>query len=133
MPGWAVIPSIRTTDLPGTATFYTETLGFSVRRGAPDEGNMSLIRGDASVMIEAPGTFYGPAYNEAIRARVSTPGATALYIEASDLDELYGRVQAAGARVVDPLGDRPWGQAEFTVEDPAGNWLTFWKAAEQSS
>jgi uncharacterized glyoxalase superfamily protein PhnB len=85
------------------------------------------------VMIEAPGTFYSQAYNDAIRARVAHPGAMALYIEATDLAELYERVQAAGARVVDPLGDRPWGQAEFTVEDPAGNWLTFWKAAEPSS
>ena len=30
-------------------------------------------------------------------------------------------------KIVDPLADRPWGQAEFTVEDPTGNWLTFWK------
>ena len=32
--------------------------------------------------------------------------------------------------VVDPLADRPWGQAEFTVADPDGHWLTFWRTSE---
>jgi uncharacterized glyoxalase superfamily protein PhnB len=33
----------------------------------------------------------------------------------------------AGATIIDPLADREWGQTEFTVEDPEGNWLTFWR------
>jgi uncharacterized glyoxalase superfamily protein PhnB len=53
-------------------------------------------------------------------------------MEAVDLDELYSRLGDAGVKIVDPLADRPWGQAEFTIEDLAGNWLTFWKATEQS-
>jgi len=49
-------------------------------------------------------------------------------MEASDLDAFYARLQAAeGARIIDPLASRPWGQDEFTVEDPDGNWLTFWE------
>ena len=51
----------------------------------------------------------------------------ALYIEASDLLAFHSRLEAAGARIVDPLAERPWGQQEFTVEDHEGNWLTFWK------
>lgn len=48
-------------------------------------------------------------------------------MEADDLEELHLSLEEHDATIVDPLADRPWGQAEFTVEDPAGNWLTFWK------
>ena len=32
---------------------------------------------------------------------------------------------AEGARFYVATLERPWGQEEFTVEDPEGNWLTF--------
>jgi uncharacterized glyoxalase superfamily protein PhnB len=78
-------------------------------------------------MLETTADFYGDTYNAAIRQRLGSVSPHALYMEAEDLDELHRAVEDAGAAIVDPLADRPWGQAEFTVEDPAGNWLTFWK------
>ncbi|MGI8926874.1 MAG: VOC family protein [Tepidiformaceae bacterium] len=128
MPSWGVIPSIRVRDMKEAVAFYSGTLGFELLRGGPDEENISLGRGDARIMIESSAAFYSPAYNEAIRERLGTPSATALYIEAQDLEALCERAGAAGRRIIDPLGDRPWGQSEFTVEDPEGNWLTFWRA-----
>lgn len=128
MPGYNVIPSIRVRDVPRALEFYIGTLGFELVRGGPDEENSSLKRGDASVMIEASGSHYSEAYNAAIRGRLGGKSPNALYIEAEDLEALVRRVGAAGAAVVDPVAERPWGQTEFTVEDPEGNWLTFWKA-----
>jgi len=126
MPGWGVVPALRFADLDEAVRFYTEVLGFSVRRAA--EGHVSVTFGDANLMLEAPGDVYTPAYDAAIRARLGAAGPTALYIEAADLEGLWQRITAAGVRVVDPLAERPWGQAEFTIEDPAGNWLTFWRS-----
>ena len=128
MATYGVTPSIRVQDMPRAFAFYEGTLGFELLRGGPDDENVSLGRGPGRLMLEAPGSFYSRRYNDAIRARVGTPSAIALYIEADDLAELYTRVSEAGADIVDPLADRPWGQAEFTVADPEGNWLTFWKA-----
>jgi len=113
--------------MPKALAFYTETLGFELLRGGPTEEHCSLGRGDASLMLEKPASFYSAPYNEAIRQRLGTPSAMALYIEAPDVDELYAKVAAGHLNVVDPLDDRPWGQREFTVEDPGGNWLTFWR------
>ncbi len=127
MAGWGVIPSLRFADLGAALAFYVDALGFAVRRGAPAEGNVSVTFGDANLMLEAAADFYGEAYNRAIRDRLGTAGPTAYYIEAKDLHGLWERANAAGVRIVDPLAERPWGQAEFTVEDPAGNWLTFWQ------
>ncbi|MGE5596639.1 MAG: VOC family protein [Hyphomicrobiales bacterium] len=125
---YGVTPSIRVRDVPRAFRFYTETLGFDVRRGGPDDDNISLTRGNASLMLEGAGNFYSDAYNKAIQERLGTPSANAFYMEATDLDALNERVMKAGAKIIDPLAARQWGQREFTVEDPEGNWLTFWEA-----
>jgi uncharacterized glyoxalase superfamily protein PhnB len=126
MTGWGVIPSIRVVDLEEALGFYVGRLGFSVE-GDPQQQNVSVVRGDARLMLEATADFYGDAYNAAIRRRLGSVSPHALYMEADDLEDLYRALQDGGPPIVDPLADRPWGQAEFTVEDPAGNWLTFWK------
>lgn len=128
MPGYAVIPSIRVQDVEAAVAFYRDVLGFEMQRSQDVSDNNALKFGEASIMIEAASNFYSDAYNAAIRERLGTPSASALYIEAPDLDALYSKVQGAGARVVDPLAARDWGQREFTVEDPEGTWLTFWQA-----
>ena len=133
MLNWGVIPSIRVRDMGAALECYQGTLGFTVTRGDPDQENCSLVRCDAHLMLERPTDFYSAGYNEAIRQGLGAPSATALYIEAADLDALYAQVRGAGLTVIDPLADRPWGQAEFTVEDAEGNWLTFWKSPPTST
>ena len=133
MPGWGVIPSIRVRDMSEALGFYIGQLEFTLDSGGEAATNSSLTRGDGHLMIETPSDFYGDEYNEAIRERLGTPSPTALYIEAEDLGEFYSRLRASGGvRIIDPLASRPWGQEEFTVEDPAGNWLTFWTKPEQT-
>lgn len=127
MPGWGVIPALRFADLDAAIDFYVRVLGFTVRRAPDVHANASLTYGDATVMLEAPADFFGEGYNLAIRQRLGKAGPNALYIEAKDLQALWDRVTAAGVQVVDPLAPRPWGQWEFTIEDLAGNWLTFWQ------
>jgi uncharacterized glyoxalase superfamily protein PhnB len=125
--GWGVIPSIRVDDMAEALAFYVERLEFTLDSGGDDAGNSSLTRGDAHLMIETASDFYGDEYNAAIKERLGTPSCTDLYIEASDLGEFYSRLEAGGVRIVDRLAVRPWGQEQFTVEDHAGNWLTFWR------
>jgi len=112
--------------------FYTGQLEFSLDSGGEGATNASLTRGDGHLMIDAA-DFYSDQYNEAIRERLGTPSSTALYIEAEDLGEFHSRLTTSGAvRIIDPLASRPWGQEEFTVEDPAGNWLTFWRKPDHA-
>ena len=127
MTDWGVVPSIRVRDMAEALAFYTGPLEFTLDRGGDSEGNSSLTRGDAHVMIETTADYYGDEYNAAIRERIGTPSSIALYMEATDLAAFHSRLQAAGTRIVDPLAERPWGQEEFTVEDHEGNWLTFWQ------
>jgi uncharacterized glyoxalase superfamily protein PhnB len=124
--GWGVIPSIRVRDMKEALSFYLGPLEFTLEGGGEEKGNSSVSRGDARLMLETASDFYGDEYNAAIRDRLGSPSSTSLYIEASDLAAFQERLEAAGARIIDPLADRAWGQAEFTVEDHEGNWLTFW-------
>lgn len=132
MGGWSVIPTIRVREMSEALDFYQNRLEFTLDRGGPHEVNSALVRGDARIMIEIPSDLYGPEYNAAIASRLDSNSPIALYMEAPDLEAFYTRLQASGARIIDPLADRPWGQAEFTVEDHVGNWLTFWRAADSS-
>jgi uncharacterized glyoxalase superfamily protein PhnB len=123
---YGVIPSIRVQNMAEALAFYTGPLEFTLARGGEQEGNSSLVRGDARLMLETVQDYYGDEYNAAIRDRLGSPSSIALYIEADDLEGFQSRLRAAGATIVDPLADRPWGQAEFTVADHEGNWLSFW-------
>jgi uncharacterized glyoxalase superfamily protein PhnB len=125
---YGVIPAIRVRDMSEALAFYLGPLEFTLERGGAGESNCALARGDARLMLETAADHYGEEYNAAIRDRLGSPSSTALYIEATDLPAFQSRLEAAGARIVDPLADRSWGQAEFTAEDHEGNWLTFWRA-----
>jgi uncharacterized glyoxalase superfamily protein PhnB len=128
MTQWGVIPSIRVRDMAEALAFYRTTLEFTIDSGGDEATNSSLTREGSHVMIETAADHYGDAYNAAIRKRLGTPSCIALYMEASDLAAFYARLEAAaGARIIDPLARRPWGQDEFTIEDHDGNWLTFWR------
>ena len=128
MSGWGVIPTIRVRDMAEALAFYLGPLEFTLDRGGDEAVNSAVSRGDARLMLETAADVYGEEYNAAIRQRLGSPSSSSLYIEAADLEDFHSRLRAAGARVVDPLANRPWGQAEFTVEDHDGNWLSFWKA-----
>jgi len=128
MTGFGVTPTIRVRDMAEALAFYSGPLEFTVER--EDEGNSVVKRGDARVMLETVKDFYGEEYNAAIKERLGSRSSISLYIEASDLAGFQSRLEAAGARIIDPLADRPWGQSEFTVEDHEGNWLSFWTALE---
>jgi uncharacterized glyoxalase superfamily protein PhnB len=133
MAGWGVIPSIRVHDMAEALAFYIDQLEFTLDSGGDAATNSSLTRGDGHLMIETVSDFYGDQYNLAIRERLGTPSSMALYIEAEDLAAFHARLRAGGVvRIIDPLASRPWGQDEFTVEDPAGNWLTFWSKPDEA-
>ena len=122
------ILSLRVRDMAKALGFYLGPLEFKLKRGGEAETNCVVSRGDAELMLETAADHYGDEYNAAIRKRLGSLSSAAIYIEASDLAGFQARLEAAGARIIDPLKERPWGQSEFTVEDHEGNWLAFWQA-----
>ena len=126
------ILSLRVRDMAKALAFYIGPLEFKLKRGGDADSNCVVTRGDAELMLETAADHYGDEYNAAIRKRLGSRSSAAIYIEASDLAGFESRLKAAGARIIDPLKERPWGQLEFTVEDHEGNWLAFWQATPRS-
>jgi len=108
-------PVLMTTDVPGTAAFYTRHFGFR-----------ALFTSDWYVHLQAPDN---PAQNLAIldgqhptippMARGSAQGVI-LNFEVADTDAEHARLTAAGLAVVQPLRNEDFGQRHFIIADPNG-------------
>ncbi len=48
-----------------------------------------------------------------------------IYLATDELDAVFERAEAAGARVVSPIEQRAWGERSFYCLDPDGNQLCF--------
>jgi catechol 2,3-dioxygenase-like lactoylglutathione lyase family enzyme len=53
----------------------------------------------------------------------TAPVVPAVSVQVDDVDAAYARAINAGAEVVHPLTDEPWGVRRFFVRDPDGNVL----------
>ena len=125
-----ITPHLWVSDMARSIAFYRDVLGFSVRRAEPAAAPTfaSLEHAGGGLMLSPYDELFN-GWQTAIEAgrRRGQGGAVSFYIKATDIDADYDRAVAAGAKIVDPLGPRPWGQSEFTVADPDGFWWAFWK------
>ena len=79
-----------------------------------------LTLGGGMVML---GTGKDDDYGKGFRSPLELGGieTRSSYIQVPDADYVYARAVAAGAQVVRPLQDTPYGSREFTVKDPEGH------------
>ncbi|UGT65399.1 VOC family protein [Nocardia gipuzkoensis] len=98
-------PDVRTADLAASRDFY-RLLGF---REAMDLGwvvtMVSPSNPTAQVLLVGPEA-------EQLQPDIS--------VEVDDVDAVHAAVIAAGADIVYPLRDEPWGVRRFFVRDPSG-------------
>lgn len=120
------ISSIFVLDQDEALRFYTEVLGLEVEQDM-DFGPMRWLTvhvpGDPkSILLEKPGA---PAHDEAtaeqVRALVTKgAGGGWLAFTTDDVEEMFARVQAAGADITQEVVDQPYGR-DFALRDPFGN------------
>lgn len=125
--------SIHTSFLPQTdpeasLAFYRDALGFEVRQDV-GKGELRWItvgpvgQPETSIVLEPPAM--DPSLNDDERrtiAELMAKGSYARVILATpDLDELFERVQATGADVIQEPTNQPYGVRDCAFRDPAGN------------
>jgi predicted enzyme related to lactoylglutathione lyase len=112
---------VGTTDFDGATRFYADVLGFPVQEHweGPD-GRGTLFRCASAAVIEI--------FEDSPHHPAEPPHGVKIAIEVDDVNGLYDRVSRAGAKVVDPIGDRPWGHRNFEIHDPSGLPLVFFTA-----
>ncbi len=120
------ISSIFVFDQDEALRFYTEVLGLELADDM-DFGPMRWLTvrapGDPKVvLLEKPGP---PAHDDAtaeqVRALVAKgAGGGWLAFTTDDLEEMYARVEAAGADITQEIVAQPYGR-DFAMRDPFGN------------
>jgi hypothetical protein len=117
-----ITPFLHVPNMKVALSFFCETLPFVLRF---QDSNYAYIElGGAGLrLLEEPARKLLPDG----KARVS------VYVDVEGVDELYAelrqRLEKLPPGQVEPVVIQAWGQKEFQVRLPAGDWLTFGEAA----
>ena len=121
-------------DVERLLTHYVEVLSFELVHRQPGDppANFGILKlGDAQIMIaEMPGTEMTADRSdgrllEKVGPRIGHPGPISVYVGVEDVDAYHRLITPAGAHVIEPIWDAPWGLRQFSVLDPDGNLTTF--------
>ena len=111
VPAATVIPVLAYTDATEAADWLCTAFGFEVRLRIANH-RVQLVLGDGAVVATDGGR----------------PGAGAghsLLVRVEDADAHHDRAAAAGALIVAPPTDYPYGERQYTAEDLGGHRWTF--------
>ncbi len=118
------------TDADAALGFYRDTLGFEVRQDVGYEGMRWITVGppnqpETGIVLHPPAVDPGITDDErrTILELIAKGSYGALTLAADDLDELFERIAASGADVVQEPTDQPYGVRDCAFRDPAGNLL----------
>ena len=127
----AIIPSLVYADAPRAIDFLCRAFGFDrvmviEEDGQPDKvahaqlnlaGNIIMLNSSTTEMRE--------------RYKIAAPGETGgvvsggIYVTLDDPDAHHARASAAGADIVAPPSDKPYGGRGYDARDPEGHFWSF--------
>ncbi|KAL2814104.1 Glyoxalase/Bleomycin resistance protein/Dihydroxybiphenyl dioxygenase [Aspergillus granulosus] len=135
---WKVIPMFESRSVERTVEFYTEKLGFELASVKPEPESQSLAETRASALYFCS-LFVGKKaeaniYFSAVDSKDFKASSAMIALGTEELDEFYkyltGLADGMGVDIVEPVEDKEWGFRQFTIKDPDGNVLTFFKFLE---
>ena len=120
----AVIPALRYHNAPAAIDWLCQVFGFA--RHAVYEGENGTIA-HAELSLGNGMIMLGSCKDDESSSGFKTPEELGdketrnVYLVVPDADAAYARAQAAGATVIRPIEDTPYGSREFAVKDPEGH------------
>src|SRR5215471_11934819 len=120
-PGATVVPVLVYDDVDSAVDWLCATFGFTERLRAGGPGgpasHAQLKIGDSAIMLGRRGAeFKPPRPNEVCQYVI---------VHVQDVDEHFERARKAGAHIVRPPVNMPFGERQYTAEDPGGHRWTF--------
>lgn len=109
MPPSVIIPELPYPDVREAVEWLCRSFGFVERLRIGDH-RAQLLFGEGSVIVTGQG---------------DGPGTSSLLVRVDDIDSHYEHAKQAGARIVSPPTNYPYGERQYTVEDPGGHRWTF--------
>jgi uncharacterized glyoxalase superfamily protein PhnB len=117
-----VWPSLRANDARALIRFLVDAFGFEE----------TVVYGDGDRVDHAQlswplggGIMLGSARTDPDDQFALTPGTFGAYVVADDIDGLYARAKAAGARITREPEATDYGSRDFAARDPEGNLWSF--------
>ena len=115
----ALTPMLVVRDIRQAVHFYTNIFGFTLgmMMDSPQGPLHAELRLRDTTLMLSPES---PAQQSFSASSIGGTPAT-LYVMVEDVDAVFNRAVAAGAKVLQPVMDMFWGDRIFTVADPEGN------------
>ena len=124
----ALAPYLFYDDVARAAQFLQEAFGFTLGFTSPDpEGGLAhaqLLHGSGVIMLGHAG---GGGLGLVKSARALPALHAAIYVFVDDVDAHHERARSAGAKVMLPPADQPWGDRMYCATDPEGQFWMFAK------
>jgi uncharacterized glyoxalase superfamily protein PhnB len=113
VPDAMIIPELAYRDVRNAARWLTAAFGLEVRLRIGDH-RVQLVYGDGAVIAIELGDTVAPV------------GMThGLLVRVEDADAHHEQAARAGARILKPPADYPYGERQYTAEDLGGHVWTF--------
>lgn len=112
MPGSSIIPVLLYDDVGAAVAWLCEAFGFQERLRIGDH-RAQLTFGDGAVVVAQRDGGSPRGVDHSVMVRVA------------DADAHCARATAAGARIVQPPTDFPYGERQYSAVDPGGHAWTF--------
>lgn len=116
------------TDPEASLAFYRDVLGFEVRNDVGYEAMRWITVGppnqpETSIVLTPPAVDPGLTDEErrVIHELVAKGSYASIVFATDELQELFERVEASDAEVLQEPMDQDWGTRDFAFRDPAGN------------
>ena len=104
------VPELPVADVERAQQHYRDVLGFEIGWLYPGGEIGAVSRGSTAIFFRRRSQPFEPAVH---------------WMFAADIDATYNELRSLGARIVEPLGKKPWGLRQFTVEDVDGHRFYF--------
>jgi len=104
------VPELPVEDVERAQQHYRDALGFEIGWLYPGGEIGAVSRDNIAIFFRKRYRPFEPAVH---------------WVFAPDIDATYEEFRSRGARIVEPLEEKPWGLRQFTVEDIDGNRFYF--------
>lgn len=120
-PTATIVPILVYDDVAQAIDWLCRAFGFKecLRAPGPDGAisHAQLAFAEGAIMLGRRGGPFRPPRPDEVTQLV--------HVAVEDVDQHFEHAKGHGARILEPPADKPFGERQYTAQDPGGHWWTF--------